>query len=163
MDTNQSFTHKETDRAQFSLHDARITSVVQNGTTLTLGFKDGFWVLPTHPNNPYGKILRTTSSVLTFDMEDGLGTDVDMEICVIKKGLFGRSILKRCKTVDLAEYINAKGYYLEVIDFLTEYHNYLIYGILYNTKKNRCMECAIRLYAPSSVYYWNDLRSDAEW
>jgi len=51
---------------KFSLHDCRVTSIVENDGNIELHFSDGFYICESHPENPYSRAHRTNAACVTL-------------------------------------------------------------------------------------------------
>ncbi len=155
------FSHCDKGEEFISLHDCITQQVYFQNGKLGFEFNDGFWILPSHPDNNLSEVVRTDFSKVEYMLEDG--EDYDVTIYVFKKIHFKKTVRTEWSIQDLANKINIGKCKLEFLHQYLEENCRIIECELKYEKKPYRQECIMKIYAPEVSYYWNNLRKDRPW
>ena len=152
--------HCDTTDKFISLHDCHATKVAYEQGILTLGFEDGIWVCPGHPDSTIDKTVRTDGAEVRFFLEFGDESDITI---YIYEEMGKKTIRKEWELSNLLEHVNSgKG----TLEFLYQYKGYgtwILECWLWSKKKPYHRECELKISLTGAEYCWNDLCEDREW
>lgn len=155
------YQHCDRDEKHLSLHDCRADKVFFENGELIFYFTDGFWIGPTHEENPLKKTVRTDAAEVRFHLSREKKEDALIYLFTHKKpGIDLREIR------DLAPWmadINQKDCQLEFIYQYTDVNSRILKCELWSKKKPYHRECELILYTDRVSYLWNRLREDYTW
>jgi len=143
-----------------SLHDCYVTKIIAD-KDLMFEFSDGFWIVETNKQNPYGQTLRTDKSQIYF-------TEFDIDnIYIFKKFSILRRIIRTSRIEvsleKLISNINSGKWQLEIIDEFHKGSNVLFNTSLYLENRSKHMECQIIIEYKKMNYFWNNICEDRPW
>ncbi len=162
---NEKFIHNDPDAfsgKELSLHDCTATDIVCEDGILRFGFPEGFWVCLGHPENEYGKVIRTGRSAADFKVKN---ID-DITVSVITRSLWRRRSNASIETWRIEQLISTVNSGKCSIEFITQYRSnfeQLWHCVLHSKRRPYYRECRLHLPESEAVFRWNDLRSDHEW
>ena len=160
-----SFMHADPDifhSHELSLHDCTADRISFTEGSLCFDLPDGLWVTPCHPENPYGKTVRTNAAEVQFSVKDINDILVDVFTGYTWLG----SKRTRVDTWTMAQLMTAINSGKCTLEFLTQYRSYyeqLWHCVIHSDRKPYYRDCHIYLPQTQAVFCWNTLCPDREW
>ena len=147
---------------ELSLHDCTTNEVSFADGVLHFQLPDGFWVTSSHPENPYGKTVRTDAAAVEFTVQDL--EDITVEVFTAYSFLG----LKRTRvdTWTMAQLMTAINSGKCTLEFVTQYRSYfeqMWHCVIHSGKKPYYRDCHLYLPQTKAAFYWNALCPDREW
>ena len=155
------FIHCDTDEKYLTLHDCFAERAYLEDGKLGFEFKDGFWILPDHPESNLSEVVRTDFSKAEYVLGRGHGFDV--VVYVFEKTFFKKTVRTEWTVQKLMKEINSGKCRLEFLYQYVDDNCRIVECALRSDKKPYYRECMIKIYAPKVCYYWNNLREDCVW
>ena len=155
------FSHCDKDEKYLSLHDCIAEQAYFENGKLGFEFNDGFWISPDHPESNLSNLVRTDFSKVEYTLEDG--ADYDVTVYVFKKNLFKKTIRVEWTIQELINNINNGKCKLEFLYQYVDYNSRIVECELKLNKKPYRQECIMKISAPETRYYWNNLRKECPW
>ena len=155
------FSHCDKDEKYLTLHDCVAECACFENGKLGFEFNDGFWISPDHPESNLSKMVRTDFAKVEYTLEDG--EDSDVTVYVFTRS-FGKKTVGREWTVrELVDKINSGKCKLEFLYQYLDYNARMVECELHFDKKPYHKGCIMKISAPETRYYWNNLREECPW
>ena len=155
------FSHCDKDEKYLSLHDCIAEQAYFENGKLGFEFNDGFWISPDHPESNLSNLVRTDFSKVEYTLEDG--ADYDVTVYVFKKNPFKKTLRVEWTIQELINNINNGKCKLEFLYQYVDYNSRIVECELKLNKKPYRQECIMKISAPETRYYWNNLRKECPW
>ena len=131
-----------------SLHDCRITTICAKDKDILLGFAEGYWIVETNPQNPYGKTLRTGEAELAFTGAKCEKVEVDD-----KEMLWG----------EFCQKINSENWEFECITEEFQEGKCVFWGWVWAKGNPIHQNCHLHFSFDHRIYHWNLILEDRPW
>jgi len=151
---------------QIILHDCFLNKVRFENNDLVFEFDDsGFWVCPSHPNNPYETAYGAGKSELRL-------TNVDLcsDLILFNKfrflsGLFNKALHSRTEVSlqTFASKINIGEWKYEFVDEYYSNNGVMFCGYIYPVKNSNSIYTQMEILFDENIYYWNDIDMNRPW
>ena len=149
----------ENDTDHILFHDSFITDIDIDGNDLILKFDDGFWLLDSNKQNPYGKILRTGKSQTRLSNFEIIDIYLFSEM-----NFFRKTLLITRKNISLVIFlskIKSNIWKTEIIEEFFDKNNFIFYGFI--SEKKHTKEIEFKTMYSKITYYWNEIKENREW
>ena len=147
-----------------SLHDCRIEGIrFENGDIVFELDDNGFWIGKDHPQNPFGKVLRTGKAemrLVSID-PDCISINVHDELRIAGEKTI--KIMKEILVNDFITKMNSKKWQFEFVDEYYGYHKAIFCGCIVKEKKPYFTGAQIGIHYEEIQYYWNKIHEDRTW
>lgn len=155
------FLHCDHDEKHLSLHDCVAERAYFENGKLVFEFRDGFWIAPDHPDSNLSEVVRTDFSKVEYTLEDG--ADYDVTVYVFKRSFGKKTVGSEWTVEELVDKINSGKCKLEFLYQYLDYSARMVECDLHFDKKPYHQECIMKISAPETRYYWNNLQADKPW
>lgn len=155
------FKHLDNGEAHLSLHDCTAEKVYIREGKLVFEFSDGFWIFPSHPENPLGNTVRSDFSKVEYILDRKSIEDV--MVYVFEETLFKKTVRKEWTLDELIKNIYCGKCRLELLYQYTDESSRLIECMIWSDRRPYHREGIIKINGAQANYYWNNLCADRTW
>ena len=145
------------------LHDCVAQNAELLDNTLSLHFKNGFWLIPENRLNKSDTILATKESCVKFC--DILDDSFECQVYQHFK-IFGKYAFSRRNYIDLDKFIgklNSGEWKLEFVEEYKQWKHYFYSGFIETKKCQSKFEFSISLLCEKIEYCWNEENKERVW
>ncbi len=160
MNTTE-FKNVDYSELHLSLHDCTAELVYIREGKLIFEFNDGFWILPSHPENPLGNTVRSDFSKVEYILDRKSIEDV--AVYVFEETLFKKTVRKEWTLEEFIKNINCGKCRLEFLYQYTDESSRLIECMIWSDRRPYHREGIIKINSAQANYYWNNLCADRIW
>ncbi len=146
---------------KISLHDCRANKIEFKDGVLSFFFPEGFWIIPSHPQNESENTVLTGPSQVDFEIGDIDSCEVNIFRHIRKTLIYIK------KDRDIRKFIDDVNSGRYEVEFITEYKTFsstLFRCWVWMKKRPYHRECEIELHDNAkTTYRWDEIRYDHYW
>ncbi len=151
----------DTDGSLISLHDCFATKMTFADGKLTLHFPEGFWIMPSHPENHSDKVVRTGEAQVVYQLMIGEVEDIHIRTITQNRGHF--HITRDWEPEAFIKAVNSGRFKLEFLWSLKDSLSIFYRCWLRKPPYRACGECELMLDVKSVAYQWSEIDYERAW